>query len=46
MTRPDPAIRTIIQIFPPSEVSPAPNQWLRIAATIFFAIAVGIAVQL
>jgi hypothetical protein len=46
MTRPDPLVRQIIQVFPPAQSPRDSNQWLHIAATIIFAIAVGIAVQL
>lgn len=46
MTRPDPLVRPMIQLLPPAQSPRDPNQWLHIAATIIFAIAVGIAVQL
>lgn len=46
MTRPDPIIRPFIPLTP-SAISPRdPNNWLAIAATIFFAIGFAVAVQL
>lgn len=46
MTRPDPLIRPMIQVFPTADSPKDPNEWRLVAATIFFAIAVCIAVQL
>lgn len=46
MTRPDPSVRILIEIFPPAQSQREPNEWLCIAATIFFALGLAVAVQL
>lgn len=46
MTRPDPLIRPMIQLSPMAESPRDPNQWLRIAAVICFAIGAAVAIQL
>ena len=46
MTRPDPLIRPFIQLTPSATSPRDPNDWLAIAATIFFALGFAVAVQL
>lgn len=41
-----PVGRPTIEIFPPTQSPRDPNEWLRIAATIFFALGLVVTIQL
>jgi len=46
MTRPDPSVRQLIQLYPPADIPRYPTQWQIIAAFIWFAIALAAAWQI